>query len=137
MTLSIILFALSLVFYSISQMSIQGKLKWIGPFFAENGWLTKYEGQYVDSSVGVVYGYTEAPNNWYYKLFNIKYKERFLGSATIFVMFTDSYHCFQFLFLKTIYISICLQTTHFWAYFFTLCLIQAMVMNITFKLFSR
>lgn len=36
-------------------------------------------------------------NNWYYKLFSIRYKERFPLSATMLVVFTDSFHLSNFL----------------------------------------
>lgn len=39
-----------------------------------------------------------APVNWYYKLFKLKYKERFLFSGSFLVALTDRYHRFQLFF---------------------------------------
>jgi len=36
-----------------------------------------------------------APGNWYYKLFSLKYKERFPLSGSLLIAFTDAYHAWQ------------------------------------------
>lgn len=38
-----------------------------------------------------------APKTWYYKLFRLKYEERFIFSATIFAFLTDAFHMGQML----------------------------------------
>ena len=37
-----------------------------------------------------------APDSWYYKMYNLKYKERFFLSATLLVVLTDWWHFFSF-----------------------------------------
>lgn len=64
-------------------------------FFGSESWKRKYKirtGALLKSD----------PDHWYYSFFNIKYKERFPGSATIFVFLTDAPHFFQFIMLTII-----------------------------------
>jgi len=42
-------------------------------------------------------GLLPAPKTWYYKLFDLKYQERFPLSATLFVFVTDAFHFSNFL----------------------------------------
>lgn len=69
--------------YDISILS-----KWDSFFNPEKSWRLKYK---VDERDNL----RMAPSNWYYRLFRVKYKERFPGSATIFVGLTDGYHSIQ------------------------------------------
>lgn len=84
--MSILFFIIAVIFYTISQAAIHGKIK--GKFWDKDSYKNKYDYP--------VDGIEPAPQNWYYKLFKIKYKERFPGSATIFVTLTDGYHLTQF-----------------------------------------
>lgn len=134
MTLSIILFTLSLICYVISQMSIQGKIPWQtdSSFWGIEGWERKYA---IDE-----YGNMLMPRfpNLYYRIFGIKYSERFSGSATIFVFVTDAYHLFQMLFFKLLFIAISLQLPiNFWYSFLTMWGIEVIVFNLGFKLLSK
>jgi hypothetical protein len=49
------------------------------------------------SNYGGVVTLKKAPNSWYYRMFRLKYEERFLGSATIFAFITDAFHLGQML----------------------------------------
>lgn len=59
-------------------------------FFSNNSWRCKYSKK------------LEKGNAWYYLgFYEPTYKERFPFSTTIFVMFTDAWHLFQFLILTS------------------------------------
>ncbi len=73
---AIVYFALAVFFYGVSQSITFGKFRLKGDFWTN--WTRKYK-QPLEP----------APTTWYYKLAVLKYKERFSGSGTIFVSFTD------------------------------------------------
>lgn len=102
--ISILCFILAVVAYTISQLAIQGKIRWNNDdrhsFWGVGSWLRKYAA-------------APAPDNWYYRFFKLEYKERFPGSATIFVMFTDGYHLSQAVFLILLCISIATHNLFF------------------------
>lgn len=58
-------------------------------FWGKDSWRRKWAttpfGEFVTNS-----------NNWYDQTFDLAYKERFPGSATIFVWLTDGFHLMQF-----------------------------------------
>jgi hypothetical protein len=87
MIISLVLLGIGIAAYSISQLLEHQKFKWMTSdytFWGGRGYLRKYKFP-LESHKG----------NWYYRLFKIKYKERWPTSATFTVMFTDSYHAFQ------------------------------------------
>lgn len=59
-----------------------------------NGYAGKsdWTNKYAKDSQGVL---IPAPDRSYYRLFKLKYKERFLLSATALVMFTDRWHLYK------------------------------------------
>ena len=79
---------------SIAELQQHGKLRWmqhgnyIRSFWDEDSYLRKYK--LTDRGTVI-----PAPTTYYYKLFNIPYKERFPGSATFLVLLTDGYHLCQ------------------------------------------
>ena len=91
MILSLVLLGIGIAAYSISQLALHGKLRWMtntDNFWGHDGYIRKYKLKYG--------GQLElAPDNWYYRFFKIKYKERFPLSATFLVNFTDGYHMCQ------------------------------------------
>lgn len=62
-----------------------------GSFWGKDSWVRKYT---TSSFEHVVFDL--APDTWYYRLFKISHKERWPGSATIFVWLTDGFHLMQF-----------------------------------------
>jgi len=128
--ISLPLFALSVVFYTLSQMSIHGKLsKDPASWFGSASWLNKYKKPL-----------QAPPNNRYYKLFKILHKERFPGSATIFVTFTDSYHFFQFCFKILLTLSIVFYRPVFGAWLSDALLYFALFgvsFTIAYRVFSK
>lgn len=98
--LSLLSFAIGIAAYTVSQLQQHGKLKWTTEgvsFWGKSSDLKKYKWDFVP---------VDAPNNWYYRFFKIKYKERFPLSATALVFLTDGYHFCQFLFLLFISLSV-------------------------------
>ncbi len=107
MIISLLLLALASCAYTINQLIYNGKLKWHDDrdsygFWGMLSYKRKYELPYVDP-----------PNNWYYRFFKIKYKERFPGSATCFVMFTDGLHLTQHFFIISLLGAICTYTPYY------------------------
>lgn len=76
-------------------------------FWGQNSWMLKYKFYQKEFSQSFIV----APNNWYYKLFNIHYKERFPLSATLLVWLTDGFHFMQFVMLWCI--SSAIVITHY------------------------
>jgi hypothetical protein len=98
--------ALAIGFYSVGQLVNQGKLKWskegrlLRGFWDDDSYLRKYK-LTPESTV------MKAPENWYYRFFKIKYKERFPLSATFLVNLTDGYHLMQS--LSFLSLSVCVS----------------------------
>ena len=66
-------------------------------FWGEESWVRKYKraNKFVDEYHRII-----APDNWYYNLLKIKYKEKFPLSATVLVFLTDGFHLVQWLMIK-------------------------------------
>lgn len=139
MTISLILFTLSLICYNISQKQLFGQLPWRTKYYGFYGMGSfnrkyKHNGYVLNFSTYEKY---PAPDNWYYKLFNIKYKEAFPLSCTALVIFTDLYHLLQFIGFKLLFISISLQLENFWTSFFIMWGIEVVTFNVGFKLIKK
>lgn len=96
--IALLLLALSIGCYSISQLAQHGKLKWMTVLeFYDYGFWGKYSNtrKYKNIAKGNRFIPEHPGNNWYYRFFKIKYKERFLFSTTFLINFTDGYHLCQ------------------------------------------
>jgi hypothetical protein len=103
--ISLSLLSLGAVGYVISQKSMMGNLKWSTVstgFWGTQSWMNKYK---IENDFPI-----PAKNNWYTKLFVIKYKEKYWLSGSFLVFASDSYHFFQFLFLFLISGAIAVHT---------------------------
>jgi hypothetical protein len=101
--MSLILFALAVVCYCISQLQQHGKLRWMDNeygFWGERSYERKYRQDWKFIPL----------ENWYYRFFKIKRREAFPLSATLLVSFTDGYHLMQLLFKLFLCASIALYT---------------------------
>lgn len=141
MILSLLSFAAAVVCYVISQLTIQGKIKWntSGGFFDEDGWMRKYkvtwtEDVNMDFMNRWQFEIHPAPKTWYYRFFKIKYKERFPMSATLLVFLTDAYHLMQFWF-KIFMALAFVPLVGWWAVAYWV--LFGVVFTICYKLFSR
>lgn len=109
---SLLSLAIALYCYAISQLQQHGKLRWssytYGFWGTESSWL-KYKPA-SDEGFSLV----RAPNTWYYRLNNLKYKEKFFLSATILSFLTDGYHFMQFWFFNFLSLSIVLAIGFNW-----------------------
>lgn len=85
------------VLYFRHEVSIFRKAKPTG-FFGKESWKRKYKERQgiLKKKEGKELQLADE-NSWYYDFFNIKYKEAFPGSATVFVFITDGYHFVQFI----------------------------------------
>lgn len=117
---SLILFSLAMVAYTLSQWAIhRGYSEKVdsNSFWGMNAWSRKYKFP------------NDAPDNWYYKLFNIKYQERFPLSTTLLVFLTDGYHMCQFFFHIFIIASIVTFEQHWplWQHFVLLYAVRHVI----------
>lgn len=87
------LFAIAVVFYTLSQSA---------NFKDSEGWKNKYKQPM-----------TPAPDNWYYKFFRLKYREKFPLSGSFLVSLTDKYHFYQLGFKAFLCLSIALHRPTF------------------------
>lgn len=90
------LFIFAVICYAIKELHSFGKLNWQKEgtgFWGGSSYLRKYK-----KAVGKSTALIAAPNNWYYRFFKIKYKERFPLSATLLVSLTDAPHALQLTF---------------------------------------
>lgn len=123
---------LSVVAYSISQLQQHGKLKCSTltyGFWGSGSWWRKYKTE-TDSRFTLA----KAPDNFYYRFFKIKYKEKFPLSATFLVSFTDGYHLMQS--ISFICLALCisiLSNVSFWYVWLFILLVN----GLTYKIFSR
>jgi len=96
-------------------------------FFGIGSWYRKYDKKFLDRP---------APSNWYYRRFGIRYKEKFPGSATVFVFLTDAMHFFQFMFFNLLCLSVNLIIFSGWSVvinFFLLRIIVWLVWGLFFE----
>lgn len=120
--LGVILFMLAIVCYAIVQTlqlrheySVWQNSYYKG-FWGTSSWLRKYSKEL-----------KLAPKTWYYKYFKLSYKERFPGSATIFVFVTDAMHFFQFMFFNLLCLSVALFLFTEWSILINFILLRVLV----------
>ncbi len=83
-------------------------------FFGIDSWKRKYK----RSTYSVfphnerVYDLIAAPDNWYYDIFKIRYKEKFPLSATVLVFVTDGYHLVQWFMIKFLILAMVVRYDH-------------------------
>jgi hypothetical protein len=135
--LSLILFCAGAVAYCVSQLILHDKLRWSDgdvSFWGKESWILKYA--YTENAYQVR-TLIKAPTTYYYKLFNLKYKERFPGSATVFVALTDGYHLCQLLFLLLISGAIAVHTENVILWLLIYRAAFGIVFTVCYKLFAR
>lgn len=125
---------------SIAWLANHGKLKWSkegNGFWDSSSWKRKYKIKWLKSKDGSLPDFGQfipAPTTYYYKLFNLKYKERFLGSATFLVFATDGMHAAQFAY----HIFLALSLSQFSGYSFFIFWIGIVGAHATFyRIFSK
>lgn len=132
--LSLLSFALGVFCYSIKELQMHNKLKWMDKpigFWGELSHLRKYK---------TTEGHLMQPRNpnWYYRFFKIRHTEKFPLSATLLVSLTDGVHLMQTAFKVLFCISIVTYSMEFswWAaliYF----VIWGAVFTLTYKWLSK
>lgn len=106
--ISLLLFSLSAVFYCISQLQHQGKLRWSKS--ADGFWGNESDKRKYKRPL------KPAPLTAYYKYNDLTYVEAFPGSGSIGVFLTDGYHFCQFLMKLGISAAIGIQHDRFWVW---------------------
>lgn len=91
--ISLILFSITAILWALRESTYHGKIKFKGEFFNQKAWMNKYKSPL-----------QPAPKNLYYRVVKITYLERWPGSATILVTFTDFIHTSQFV-IKLLLVS--------------------------------
>lgn len=79
-------------------------------FWGAESWNRKYKRGRWGNVAGVPaepnkYYLVAAPDNWYYSLFRIDYREKFPLSATVLVFLTDGFHLVQWVFIKCLILA--------------------------------
>jgi hypothetical protein len=133
---SLICLSLGAVCYCCSQLIMHGKLKWSEDekgfdFWGKNSGARKYK-RLPNGTILL-----PAPTTYYYKLFNLKYKERFPGSATVFVALTDGYHLCQLLFLLLISGAIAVHTENWLLWLLIYRCTFGVIFTVCYKLFAK
>lgn len=115
---------------AISELANHGKLKWSkndNSFWGHDSYIRKYKlkhGREMEL----------APTTYYYKLFNLKYKERFPLSATFLVFATDGMHLSQAAYHVFLALSLSLFSGYSFFWFWpTLPFVHALF----YRMFSR
>lgn len=132
--LSFISFALGVFCFSVKELQAHGKLKWVKdghPFWDQDSW----ERKYASDDEGHI---LPAPDNWYYRFFKIKYKERFPLSATLLVSLTDGAHLMQTAFKVLFCISIVTYSMEFCWWMVLIYFVEwGLVFTVTYKWLSK
>lgn len=68
----------------------------------------QWKGKYAFDQAGQL---KPAPDNLYYRFFGLKYQEKFSGSATLFVSFTDRWHRLKAISMMSFKLAIALLVT--------------------------
>lgn len=123
--------------YSISQLVIHKKFKWMTRgfgFFGEDSYLRKYKNIHPDKTKFQV----QIPkDNWYYNFFNIRYREAFFLSSTALVFVTDVYHLSQFLFLLFLSASVTFALGFTWLLLLLVWILVHIIHFLIYKLFQK
>jgi len=109
-----------------SHYTFQNRVRKPYSFWGTESWVRKYDHIRPYASERAVI--LAAPDNWYYRLFKIKYKERFPLSATALVFVTDGYHLTQWIMIK----AICGAIATCWTDFFVYWILWTMVFNVVY-----
>lgn len=141
--LSFLSFAIGVFCFSIKELSAHGKLKWaketiggdLPTFWAQHSDMRKYK---IDKSNPRAYSFAKAPDNWYYRFFKIKHKEKWFTSTNFTVMFTDGMHLCQALFFLFISLafSIALQLEN-WKQYLLVYIGIHLVHFLTYRLLQK
>ena len=128
--IAILFLILAVGAYSISQLAQHGKLKWKSKnptgFWGANMARRKYKNGTKPETMLEI-----APTTYYYKLFNVKWKEQFPLSTTFLVAFTDGYHASQAVSFLCLALSLSLFSGYSFFWFWpTIPLIHALFYRI-------
>lgn len=140
MIISILLLIPAIVAYSVSQLVMHNKFKIDNSFWDASSWKRKYKVKWLRSRDGNLPDFGQfipALDNWYYRFFKIKYKERFPGSATIFVSLTDGYHFMQFWMFNFLALSFTVALGFNWYLLLAMLFGVRLIHVLTYKLLSR
>lgn len=139
--ISILSFCLAVFFYSVKELQAHGKLKWsnaLMDFWGSESYVRKYKGKWQNDNTGYNYDFEHPSDNWYYRFFKIKYKERFPLSATLLVSITDGAHLMQTLFKILFCVSIVTYSMEFsWWIVLVYFVEWGVVFTLTYKWLSK
>lgn len=125
----------AIVAYSISQLQQHGKFRLYRErsygFWGEWSHTRKYKKTNPEGWV------IDPDDNWYTRLFGIKYKERWPTSTNLTVFLTDGYHFMQFLFLLFISASITFAAGFTWLLLLLVWILVHIIHFLVYKLLQR
>lgn len=106
-------------------------------FWGSQSWKRKYKRAAIGKPA-TEYNLYAAPDNAYYKFFNIKYREAFPWSATALVFITDGYHFMQWWMIKFLMLAVTMSSGHFdWVLFMLLWIGWGVCFNIVYVKLKR
>lgn len=133
--IALVLFIVAVAAYAIADLDDHGKLRWESEkflgFWGRGSDYRKYKLDPFDN------GTILAPKNLYYRLSGVKYKEKWLTSATATVFLTDGWHLMQFVFINSLLFGFAILTLHPIIWFAVFRTIWAIVFNVSYKVFSK
>lgn len=143
LAISIACLILAAAFKALAESCAHGKNRWSEhptDFFGHLSWKRKWKYiTYTETAGGKKHPLSlmPAPTTYYYKLFNLKYKERFPGSATIFVALSDGYHAAFSMMTSFIVLAVAIWTPWPILFFIGARCVWSVVFTIGYKCFSR
>lgn len=134
--MSIALFVIAVILFSCKELAAHGKFndKPTG-FWGSESWKRKYQW-----NADYVLVLNDGHQNWYEKLFKIKYKEKFFLSSTLLVSLTDGQHFCQLWFKLFLCASIALYKPIFdvwWINAVGLWALFGIIFTLAYRIFSR
>lgn len=136
--ISVVALLIAAGFKALAESCAHGKNRWAphsymstgrGGFWDSQAWRRKYKW---DNGTPV-----PAPSTYYYKLFNLKYKEKFPGSATIFVSLTDCYHASFSMMVSFIVLAVAIWTPWPIAFFIGARVVWGIGFSVAYKLVCK
>jgi hypothetical protein len=131
--ISLLLLSTAAITYAIHELHAHQKLKWAnrekpGSFWGQDSWQRKWSSEAIRPL---------APDTFYYKLFDLRYKEAFPGSATIFVSVTDGPHLMQMVYLLCFSAAIAVHHETWWLWLLIYRAVFGVVFSIIYKVLGR
>lgn len=127
--ISCVLLVVATVAYTLGELQAHGKLKWMYERDQYSFWGDRsYERKYAQPKV--------LGTSWYYRVAEVRWKEKFPLSSTLLVGLTDGYHFCQLIHLAAISGAVALLTPDPILWFFAIRIGIGVLFSVTYKVFG-